>query len=86
MVRKIREYLLANGYNGEGLCRYLEQTGRDRRYKAHRLAGGDSVGCDGKTIIRSGIIKYMGVKYYFYCIAPWPYCPEGEVHVEITGR
>ena len=76
MQEKIKNYLLKNNYNGDGMCKYIENTSRDRRYKAHWLTATSSY--------RSGIIKYMGIRYYFYCIAPWAMLPEGSVHVEVA--
>ena len=76
MIKKIRDYLICNNYNGEGLTDYLSDTGPDHRYKAFWRAATTS-----KT---SGILQYMGVKYYFYCIAPWVACPGGRVEVEVT--
>ena len=76
MTNRIREYLGRNGHNGAGLAEHLNDTGIDKRYKAHLLAG--------TTNGTSGIIQYKGIKYYFHCIAPWTYCPAGEITVEIS--
>lgn len=72
MIDKIREYLQNNNYNGEGLVEYLNKNGG----KAHW--------CASTTSRTSGIVKYNGTKYYFYCIAPWAMCPNGLIEVEIS--
>jgi len=59
MIDKIKNYLENNGFNGDGLIQYLNETGNDRRFKAHFLAA-----C---TSLRSGTIQYRGQKYHYYC-------------------
>jgi len=76
MIEKIKDFLIQNGYSGNGLDEYLRETSIDRRYKAFWLSA-----TTGKT---SGIIKYRGISYYFYCIKPWAYCPDGLCEVEIS--
>ena len=78
MIEKIKNYLLNNNYNGDGLTEYLVNTSNDRRYKAHWQAA--------TFPTRSGIIKYMGIRYYFSCISPWAGCPDGRVIVEKCRR
>jgi len=75
MLGKIKKYLVQNGYSGDGLREYLDRTGSDKRYHAQW--------CASETSKRSGIISYRGVRYYFYAIAPWAYCPAGLVTVEV---
>ena len=81
MLKKIKDYLLKSNYNGDGLCKNIESTSHVRRYKAHWLAATSNWDSDGNGIIRNSIIKYMGIRYYFYCIDRWAMLPEKSVHV-----
>ena len=48
------------------MCEYLSNIGMDKRFKAKMLAS--SIGWEnGKAITPSGILEFMGCKYYFYC-------------------
>jgi len=76
MIEKIKDFLLRNNYNGEGLTDYLTDTDPDSENEAFW--------CAATTSKTSGIVQYMDVKYYFYCIAPWLFCPDGRVEVEVT--
>ena len=71
MTEKIRDYLIRNNDDASGLADYLSVTGIDERYKAKLLAAscGWTRDTSGKTkaIAPSGIIQYMGRKYYFFC-------------------
>lgn len=76
IIQIIKEYLIGNGYKGEGLASYLNDInhGSDNQ-KAEWYAA--------TTPATSGIIKFGDIKYYFYCIKPWLMCPEGSVTVEL---
>ena len=86
MLEKITRYLQKNNHNGSDLCKYIENTSHDRRHKAHWQVASSNLDSDGKVMTRSGIIKYMGTRYYFYCIAPWAMLPEGRIVVEKLER
>ena len=78
MINKIKHYIKRNNYSADGLADHLTHTGDNRRYKARLLAA--------STNNTSGIIQYRGVRYYYHCIAPWAYCPDGRIDVEIIVR
>lgn len=70
MIKVIKDYLKNNNYNGEDLVNYLTS----RHIKAYW--------CARNTNGRSGIIQVGHMKYYFYCVKPWAYCPTGKIIVE----
>jgi len=75
IAKRIWLYLQQHNYSGQGLAQFISETGQDRRYKAKILAA--------TSDYSSGILTYKGYKYYFSAIAPWTYCPEGEIEVEV---
>lgn len=77
MIEFIINHLKDNGYNASNLQDALNNHG-DRRYKMHWQACSMSM--------RSGILSYMGRRYYFNCISPWDLCPEGNITVEVLAR
>lgn len=72
MINVISEWIKNNNYTALGLKEFLDGYG-DRRYKA--------TWCGCFTSGRSGTIKYLGIKYNFFCIAPWKQCPKGKIYI-----
>lgn len=68
MLEKIKTFLKENGYNSKGI---------ENQFKGLSF-------CAGTTNNTSGIVKIKGIKYYYYCIAPWSMCPNGKIEVEIA--
>lgn len=69
MIEKIKSFLKSNNYNAMGI---------ENHFKNLKF-------CAMTTNSTSGIVKIKGVKYYFYCIAPWIMCPDGKIEVEIQN-
>lgn len=67
MEKKIEKYLKNNDYSGKGLCDYL---------------GKKSYWCASTSDHTSGIISCEGYRYYFACIKPWAFHPQGDITIE----